>query len=72
MTSRLRAGGLGEDLVDASIDIASPGTPLTGGSLVAANALDLAQKLTKGFKIIVRSAVADLGRSIDLFQIAPG
>jgi prophage tail gpP-like protein len=64
--------GLGEDLVDCSADLTNPDSPIFNGQISAANALDLAQKLCKLPGISVRSAVADLGRPIRLFQIYPG
>jgi prophage tail gpP-like protein len=62
--------GIGEDLVDCSADIRSGA--IKGGSVAATSALNLAQLLSQPFGITARSAIADLGKPIPIFQIALG
>jgi prophage tail gpP-like protein len=63
--------GLCEDLSDCSADLLN--TPeLRGATILASNALDLAQKLCKPFGITARSAVADLGKPLPAITVALG
>src|ERR1700722_19786965 len=63
--------GLCQDLVDCSADTLN--TPdLKNSQVSAANALELARKLTKAFNITVRSAVTDLGPQVNNMTIANG
>ena len=61
--------GLCEDLVDCSADIAGA---INGATITAANALDLAKKLSAPFKVSARSAVSDLGMPLPPFTVALG
>jgi prophage tail gpP-like protein len=60
--------GLCQDLADCSADLTSP--DIVGGTISAANALELAQKLCNPYKITARSAVPDLGRLVNSFTVA--
>jgi prophage tail gpP-like protein len=64
--------GLCEDLVDCSIDLLDPKSPVHGGMISAPDAADLATKLCAAFGIKVRLAVADRGRPIRYLQVAAG
>ncbi len=62
--------GLCQDLYDCSIDPTKP--PVLGGTIKAANMLDLAQKLCANAGIAVRSEVADTGKPLHAMQFFLG
>ena len=65
----LSGRGITRNLLDCSVDLLRDPN-LKGGQIAAANALDLAQRLSRGYGVTAISAVSDLGRSLAAYPIS--